>query len=108
MNLAMEWRQKYHTDVFIDLLCYRKHGHNEGDEPRYTQPILYNAIANHADPRKIYVDKLLSNNDIEAQLAKDMQQEFQNQLSDRLDEAKEITKGKVTHFMEEYWEEFRD
>jgi 2-oxoglutarate dehydrogenase E1 component len=108
MNLAMEWRQKYHTDVFIDLLCYRKHGHNEGDEPRYTQPILYKAIAKHPDPRSIYVDKLLNNNDIEGQLAKDMQQEFQDQLSARLDEAKEITKGEVTHFMEEYWEEFRN
>ena len=108
MNLAMEWRQKYHTDVFIDLLCYRKHGHNEGDEPRYTQPILYKAIAKHPDPRSIYVDKLLNNNDIEGQLAKDMQQEFQDQLSARLDEAREITKGEVTHFMEEYWEEFRN
>ena len=60
INLAMEYRQRYGKDVFIDLLCYRKHGHNEGDEPRYTQPLLYKAIAKHPDPRKIYVDKLMS------------------------------------------------
>ncbi len=107
INLAMEWRQRYKTDVFIDLLCYRKHGHNEGDEPRYTQPLLYKAIAKHPDPRTIYVNKLLQQGDIDAQLAKDMEAKFQEELSNRLDEAKEITKGNVTPFLEEYWREFK-
>ena len=87
INLAMEYRQRYGKDVFIDLLCYRKHGHNEGDEPRYTQPLLYKAIAKHPDPRKIYVDKLMSEGVVEQQMAKkwkksskmNFRQEFWNQ-----------------------------
>ena len=54
IKLAMEFRQKFHSDVFIDILCYRKYGHNEGDEPRFTQPMLYKAISKHKNPRDIY------------------------------------------------------
>ena len=107
INLAMEYRQKYGKDVFIDLLCYRKHGHNEGDEPRYTQPLLYKAIANHPDPRKIYVDKLMQEGVLEQQLAKSMEKEFQDELQARILESKEIKKSKVTSFLEEYWKDFR-
>lgn len=103
INLAMEYRQKFNQDIFIDLLCYRKHGHNEGDEPRYTQPILYKSIAKHPDPRQIYVEKLLAQGEIEAQMAKQMVLAFQAELQDRLDDAKEIQKAKVTHFLEDYW-----
>jgi len=60
VKLAMEFRQKFHRDVFIDVLCYRKYGHNEGDEPRFTQPLLYKAIAAHPNPREIYVQQLVS------------------------------------------------
>ena len=59
-KMAMEFRQRYHRDVFIDLLCYRRHGHNEGDEPRFTQPNLYKAIAKHKNPRDIYFANLLA------------------------------------------------
>lgn len=107
VNVAMEYRQKYNKDIFIDLLCYRKHGHNEGDEPRYTQPILYKAIAKHPDPRKIYVDKLLAQGEIEAKMAKEMEVQFQNELQDRLDDAKEIKKANVSHFLSEYWGDVR-
>jgi len=107
INLAMEYRQKYGKDVFIDLLCYRKHGHNEGDEPRYTQPLLYKAIANHPDPRKIYVEKLMQEGVLEQQMAKSMEKEFQDELQSRILESKEIKKSKVTSFLEEYWEDFR-
>ncbi len=107
INLAMEYRQKYKRDVFIDMLCYRKHGHNEGDEPRYTQPLLYKLIANHLDPRAIYVNKLLSEGVLEAEMAKDMEQKFQDELNDRLAEAKEIEKSKITSFLQDYWEGFR-
>ena len=55
VQLAMEFRQKFQRDVFIDLLGYRKYGHNEGDEPRFTQPLLYKSIATHANPREIYM-----------------------------------------------------
>ena len=107
INLAMEYRQKYGKDVFIDLLCYRKHGHNEGDEPRYTQPLLYKAIAKHPDPRKIYVDKLMQEGLLEQQMAKSMEKEFQDELQARILESKEITKSTVTSFLEEYWKDFR-
>ena len=56
--LAVEYRQKYKKDVFIDILGYRKYGHNEGDEPRFTQPLLYQAISKHANPRDIYLKQL--------------------------------------------------
>lgn len=107
INLAMEYRQKYGKDVFIDLLCYRKHGHNEGDEPRYTQPLLYKAISKHPDPRKIYVDKLMSEGVLEQQMAKKMEKEFQDLLQARILESKEITKAKITSFLEEYWGDYR-
>jgi 2-oxoglutarate dehydrogenase E1 component len=107
INLAMEYRQLYNKDVFIDILCYRKHGHNEGDEPRYTQPILYKAIANHPDPRKIYVDKLMREGLLEQEMAKEMEQQFQDELQERIAEAKQIQRARVTSFLEDYWEGFR-
>ena len=57
---ALEYRMEFNQDVFIDLLGYRKYGHNEGDEPRFTQPKLYKAIANHKNPKQIYSEILLS------------------------------------------------
>lgn len=107
INLAMEYRQKYQKDVFIDLLCYRKHGHNEGDEPRYTQPILYKAIAKHPDPRQIYVDKLMHEGVLEQQLAKSMEKQFNDELQERMGESKEIQKSTITSFLEDYWKDFR-
>lgn len=59
-KLALAFRQQFHIDVFIDLLSYRKYGHNEGDEPRFTQPELYDIIAKHQNPRDIYAQKLLA------------------------------------------------
>ena len=56
-ELATEYRQKFHTDVYIDMVCYRRHGHNEGDDPKFTQPKMYDLIATHPDPREIYVKK---------------------------------------------------
>ena len=60
MQMAMEYRQHFKSDVFIDLLGYRKYGHNEGDEPKFTQPKLYKAIAKHPNPREIYLKQLVS------------------------------------------------
>ena len=93
----MEYRQNYHKDVFIDLLCYRKYGHNEGDEPRFTQPLLYEAISKHKNPREIYKEKLMNEGVVEASIVKELEQDFQNLLQDRFDEAKEIEKAKSLH-----------
>ncbi len=103
IRLAVEYRQKFHRDVFIDILCYRKYGHNEGDEPRFTQPLLYKAIAAHSNPREIYTQKLLAQGEIEANLAKEMEKEFKSMLQDKLDIAKKTEKTKVNKFREAAW-----
>ena len=103
LQLAVEYRQKYHKDVFIDLLCYRKYGHNEGDEPRFTQPLLYESISKHKNPREIYKEKLMNDGVFEAGIAKELEQDFQNLLQDRFDEAKEIERAKITPFLKEEW-----
>ena len=89
INIAMEYRQRFHNDVFIDILCYRRYGHNEADEPRFTQPVLYKAIEAHPNPREIYLEKLLSSGAIDAEMAKQMDKEFRGLLQIRLNEAKE-------------------
>ncbi len=107
MEMAVEYRQKFHKDVFIDLLCYRKYGHNEGDEPRFTQPMLYKAISKHPNPREIYNQKLISEGIVGANIVKEMEQEFKQLLQDRFDESKEIEKAHITRFMQSEWEGFR-
>ena len=89
INMAVEYRQKYHTDVFIDLLCYRRYGHNEADEPKFTQPLLYKAIEKHPNPREIYNKKLLEQGSVDANLAKEMEKDFRKLLQSRLDDSKE-------------------
>ena len=107
VQIALEYRQKFKNDVFIDVLCYRKYGHNEGDEPKFTQPKLYKAIAKHSSPREIYLKRLISEGVLSAQEGKDMLKEFDNMLQDRLEDAKQIKKAKVTDFLQERWEGFR-
>jgi len=88
-ELAMEYRQEFNNDVFIDMVCYRKHGHNEGDDPKFTQPEMYALINKHEDPRKLYVDRLVSKGDVAKDLAETMEKEFWADLQDRLDGVKE-------------------
>ncbi len=85
MELATEFRQTFNSDIFIDILCYRRHGHNEGDEPKFTQPGLYKIIENHPDPREIYSQKLIANGAIEEELANSLNKSFWSDLQDRLD-----------------------
>jgi 2-oxoglutarate dehydrogenase E1 component len=79
-KLAVEYRNLFNSDVFIDMLCFRKHGHNEGDDPGYTQPGMYQRVKKHPDVRKVYTDRLVSRGDVEERLARDMAKEFKQQL----------------------------
>lgn len=89
-QLATAYRQEFNSDVFIDMVCYRRHGHNEGDDPKFTQPRLYQLIEKHANPREVYVAQLLADGDSEVQaLAKDMEKKFWQDLQERLDEVKQ-------------------
>ena len=106
-NLAVEYRQKFGKDIFIDLLCYRRHGHNESDEPKFTQPKLYNIIAKHENPREIYVKKLIERGDVDAALADEMDKNFRNQLQDRLNEVKQKPLPYTPQKMEEEWDQLR-
>ncbi len=107
VKLAMEYRQEFNSDVFIDLLGYRKYGHNEGDEPRFTQPLLYKAIASHPNPREIYNQKLLSAGSVEADLAKEMETNFRRLLQEKLEMAKKSEPSQVTNFIGDIWTGFR-
>ncbi len=88
VKLAMAYRLKFNTDIFIDILGYRKYGHNEGDEPKFTQPILYKAIAKHKNPREIYKEKLLARGEVDANIANEMEKNFKALLQEKLIEAK--------------------
>ncbi|KEO72932.1 2-oxoglutarate dehydrogenase E1 component [Anditalea andensis] len=88
-KLAIEFRQKYKRDIFVDMVCYRRHGHNESDEPKFTQPSLYNIISKHPNPREIYNKRLLERGDVDAAVAKQMDKEFRKLLQDRLNMVKE-------------------
>lgn len=107
MKMAVEFRQKYHIDVFVDLLCYRKYGHNEGDEPRFTQPTLYDLIAKHPNPKDIYVDKLIAEGVLTKEGAQKIEDEFNDFLQLRLNEAKETKMAKISNFLEANWQGFR-
>ncbi|MGB0978490.1 MAG: 2-oxoglutarate dehydrogenase E1 component [Croceimicrobium sp.] len=104
---AMEYRQRYNRDIFIDLLCYRKYGHNEGDEPRFTQPLLYKNINKHPNPKEIYADKLKEAGLIDKAFLKELETEFKEVLEMRFDESKKIEKNTITQFMEDEWNGFR-
>jgi 2-oxoglutarate dehydrogenase E1 component len=89
-QIAMMYRQKFNSDVFVDMVCYRRHGHNEGDDPKFTQPGLYALIDKQPNPREVYVKWLTMNGEDEAtQIAKEMEDKFWSDLQERLDEIKQ-------------------
>ncbi len=89
-QIAMLYRQKFNTDIFIDMVCYRRHGHNEGDDPKFTQPGLYALIDKQPNPREVYVSWLMKHGDEKtAGLAKEMEEKFWSDLQARLDELKQ-------------------
>jgi len=103
----MEYRQRFNADVFIDLLCYRKYGHNEGDEPKFTQPLLYKAIAAHPNPRDIYKKKLIEEGSIDEAYVKKLDDDFRNMLSAEFDESKKIENAHIEPFLKYLWKDFR-
>jgi 2-oxoglutarate dehydrogenase E1 component len=90
-RLAWDYRQRFHKDVVIDMVCYRRHGHNEGDDPSYTQPLMYKAIAERRSVRKIYVESLVKRGDITMEEAEQALADFQHKLQLALDETRAST-----------------
>ncbi|MCI4671031.1 MAG: 2-oxoglutarate dehydrogenase E1 component [Bacteroidia bacterium] len=107
IELAMEFRQEFHKDVFIDLLGYRRHGHNEADEPAFTQPLLYDIIKKHPDPRKIYFEKLMHSNEFEATMAKELEKEFKKELQGELEQSRATKSLEYAPYLKGEWEGIR-
>lgn len=107
VKLAMEFRQKFRKDVFIDLLGYRKYGHNESDEPRFTQPILYKAIETHADPLEIYLKKLESEGSLASIDTVSIHQRIKAQLDQCFEKSKTVQKATIDHFLDSIWRGIR-
>jgi 2-oxoglutarate dehydrogenase E1 component len=107
IRMAMEYRQTFHTDVFIDILAYRKFGHNEGDEPRFTQPLLYKAIAKHPNPRDLYSKELLSQGVLSSDEIKVIESEYETHLENQLEASRKSAKVTIQQFLEKQWEGIR-
>lgn len=101
---ALDYRMAFGKDVFIDLLGYRKYGHNEGDEPRFTQPKLYKAIAKHENPRDIYAKKLKEAGLIDDAYVEKLEAKYKAQLEEKLEISRQQDNTKVTPFMQNEWE----
>ncbi|PLX22890.1 MAG: 2-oxoglutarate dehydrogenase E1 component, partial [Marinilabiliales bacterium] len=106
IQLAMEYRYTFHTDVFIDILCYRKFGHNEGDEPRFTQPLLYKAIGKHPNPRDIYGNFLVERDIFNKDDLKKLEKEYNESLEEKLELAKKSDKLHIKQFLIEDWQKY--
>ncbi|MDC3040602.1 2-oxoglutarate dehydrogenase E1 component [Flavobacteriaceae bacterium] len=106
VTFALEYRNKFNRDVFIDLLGYRKYGHNEGDEPRFTQPKLYKYISGHPNPRDIYASKLKNQGIINDDHVSKIELEYFSKLEAELTDSKKKQKTNITPFMQEVWEGF--
>ena len=103
---ALDYRMRFKRDVFIDLLGYRKYGHNEGDEPRFTQPQLYKAIAKHQNPRDIYADGLKAAGIIDDEYVKLLEKEYKDSLEHDLMDSRKIETTVITPFMADEWKTF--
>ena len=103
MLFALDYRMQFGSDVFIDLLGYRKYGHNEGDEPRFTQPLLYKIIASHKNPRDIYTEKLIEEGVIDANFIKYLETAYKAKLEVNLEESRKKDVTIITPFMQNEW-----
>ena len=107
VQFALDFRMEFGRDVFIDLLGYRKYGHNEGDEPRFTQPLLYKIIAKHKNPRDIYAEKLIAEGIIDADLVKTLEKEYKDDLDQNLEASRKKNLTIITPFMQNEWKGFK-
>ena len=107
MHFALAYRNRFSRDVFIDLLGYRKYGHNEGDEPRFTQPKLYKAIAKQQNPRDIYAAKLMSKGVITQEVLDQMEADYKQTLEKKLEDARQASNTVITPFMQDEWTGFQ-
>ena len=105
--LAMEFRQKFHRDVFIDLLGYRKYGHNESDEPRFTQPVLYKAIEKHPDPLEIYSKKLEDEGILPDMDLPVIKQDILQRLDRCFERSQQVEKANIISFLQPLWKDIR-
>lgn len=106
IRFAVDFRNEFQSDVFIDLLGYRKYGHNEGDEPRFTQPKLYNAIAKHDNVREIYKKKLEREGIVGEDFIQEMEKDFKDILENHFETSKKIDKIALDPFMPDLWKDF--
>lgn len=105
-TFALDYRMKFQRDVFIDLLGYRKYGHNEGDEPRFTQPKLYKAISKHKNPREIYAQKLIEQGVIDLEYVKKLEADYKAVLEEELEDSRKEQTTVITPFMQDEWKGF--
>lgn len=103
---ALDFRMQFKRDVFIDLLGYRKYGHNEGDEPKFTQPLLYKAISKHKNPRDIYAERLLAEGVIGGDYVKAIEKEYKDKLEEKLVDSRKVEKTEISPFMQAQWKDF--
>jgi 2-oxoglutarate dehydrogenase E1 component len=94
--LAFDYRQTFHRDVVIDLVCYRRHGHNEGDDPSYTQPLMYQVIDEMRSVRKLYTETLVRRGDLTIEAAEAALDSFNARLQSVLDEVRTVPKPVLT------------
>ncbi len=104
IQTAMEFRNKFKKDVFIDILCYRRYGHNEGDEPRFTQPLLYKAIEKHPNPYQIYKERLIKQGITTEEDCKNDETTFTSKLEKNYLEGKTTKKTTIDSFLADTWE----
>jgi 2-oxoglutarate dehydrogenase E1 component len=107
IEIAIEYRQQFGRDIFIDLLCYRKYGHNEGDEPKFTQPALYNIIAKHPNPKDIYLEQLNNEGIISKEDAKKFEDDYNQFLEAEFEDSRKNEKALVYDFLSLTWEGYR-
>ncbi len=107
VQLAMEFRNRFHKDVFIDILCYRRYGHNEGDEPRFTQPLLYKAIEKHPDPYTLYKEKLLEEGTVSPEFCEKQETHYYETLEKEYTASKTHKKTNIDSFLKDTWKDIR-